>query len=379
MLSTILLTPDSIAAEAVGQLLAEPGVFEIIKESPMASVHEIVRLCRTHDPYLVLIDCSDPEQACYIANQIRHYEGLRAAVVGFSPSWTPAEKRQFDAAGISHMLRSPFSWADLELAAYEAIHERRPVDASKVLAFLPAKAGGGASTVALQTAAAFANELGKKVVLIDSDRRSGIISLLLDLEKRASLARALERAGELTPIEWRKQVVTTMGIDLLLADPSAKTSLSSWGDYYQLLSFVVTQYDAVIVDLPELVNPATAEVVRSAGYVFVVCTPEVPSLKLARHRCAELAAWGAPDRNVHILMNRWVAGGLTLDAIAKLIGREVFTTIPNDYASIQRAILSSSLAGPNSAFAKGCLRLARKAAGLEPASSDWFRLPFRRK
>jgi pilus assembly protein CpaE len=277
------------------------------------------------------------------------------------------------------MLHSPFSWGELEPAAYDAIHHRRPLDASKILAFLPAKAGGGASTVALHTAAALANELGKKVVLIDSDRRSGIISLLLDLEKRTSLARALERAGELTPIEWRQHVASAIGIDLLLADPAAQTPLSSWGDYYQLLSFLVKQYDFVVVDLPELVNPATVEVVRSAGHVFVVCTPEVPSLKLARHRCAELAAWGAPDANTHILMNRWVTGGLTLDAIGKLIGREVFTTIPNDYASIQRAILSSSLAPSNSAFAKGCLRLARKAAGLEPASSEWFRLPFMRK
>jgi pilus assembly protein CpaE len=378
MLGTVLLTSNRAAAEAIGILLEETKVYALVfQAATLSSAAEIVRACRTHDPHLVLVDCGEPEQACFIARQIRHVEGLRAAIVGFLPQWTPADQRSFELAGISHLLKEPFGWEELDPAACAAIHQRHAVDARKLLAFLPAKAGGGSSTAALHTAGALANELDKKVVVVEADLRSGVLGVLLDLSRRSGLLQVLERVGELTAVEWERFVTRAEGLDLLLVDPSRRTLLPTWGDYYQLLCFLETQYDYMLVDLPEVINPATVEIVRSAGHVFVVSTPELPSIKLARQRCEELENGGVSPDQVHVLVNRWATGGLTLDRVQQLIGREVYATLPNDYSSIQSGIAKSKLASPASAFAKGCLRLARKAAGM-PRDTEWFRLPFLR-
>ena len=47
---------------------------------------------------------------------------------------------------------------------------------------------------------------------------------------------------------------------------------------------LISQREALLIDLPEVVNEAIAELVRSARSVFIVCTPEMASLKMARFR-----------------------------------------------------------------------------------------------
>lgn len=111
---------------------------------------------------------------------------------------------------------------------------------------------------------------------------------------------------------------------------------------------------------------------------LVVCTPEIRSLRLAEQRCKELASCGIPDENVHILLNRATRDGMNMDAIRRLVGRDVFATISNDYAAVHESILASRLVAADSPFAKGCLQLARLASGLEPAEPAASRFAFLR-
>ena len=171
----------------------------------------------------------------------------------------------------------------------------------------------------------------------------------------------------------------SLGMELLLADPTTtRNVVPTWADHYLLLKFLDSQYDQVVIDLPELVNPATAEVVRSAGSVFVVCTPEIPSLRLADQRCRELSTCGIPDENVHILLNRVTRDTMKIEAVERLVGRPVFATTSNDYAAVHKAILASRLVASDSPFTKGCQLLARQAAGLEPAEQPSSRFSFLR-
>ena len=175
----------------------------------------------------------------------------------------------------------PFSPGDIDAAAYQAMHRRYPVTHQNILAFVPAKAGSGCSTVTLHVAAAIAAE-DKKVLLVECDQRSGPLSIMLNLERHKGLPEALEHHGELSPMEWRQVTAEFQGMDLLLANPTRRGRLPSWADYYQLLLFTQKQYEYIVVDLPEVINQATAEFVRNARAVFIVCQPEMASVKLAR-------------------------------------------------------------------------------------------------
>jgi MinD-like ATPase involved in chromosome partitioning or flagellar assembly len=363
MLNLVLLTLNTMAADAIEQLTQELGVFKLVlKAPPIPSEADIIRALRAYDADVVLLDMGSLASLPHLVSLVQR-SGSGAVMIGFKPAWEPGEQAAFEAAGIAGFLNEPFSPSDLETAAYDVLHRQHAVTNRDILAFLPAKAGGGCSTVA---SAAVAN-LNKKVLLVESDRRSGVFSIMLNLKNRYTLSDALQNVGALTPVEWNHYYVNALGMHMLLTDPARRGPLPSWAGYYKLLRFLQGQYDFLFFDLPEVVNEATAEVVKSARAIFIVCTPEVPSLKMASQRYAELEACEVPAGGIHMIVNRWERGRLSIQDVEKILGRPVFGTLPNDYASVRDSILEARLVSPDSGFAAGCRTLARKLSGLPEA------------
>src|SRR5206468_5009476 len=120
------------------------------------------------DPEVILLDigewndrdrtAGDINDVVSLAEHIQASD-LRGIVIGFRKTWNRMQQAEFKAAGIVDLLPLPFTSLDLEKTAYEALHRDRPVSNPNILAFLPAKAGGGCSVVTLNTAAAVANQL----------------------------------------------------------------------------------------------------------------------------------------------------------------------------------------------------------------------------
>ncbi len=368
MLGLAVLTPNASAAHAIEVLVEESGGFHIVFKGSPLPAHNVVRTLYTHRPEITLLDINDWDSVSRLALELK--DGVGTAVVGFRSDWNRDEQLAFEQAGIRDLVREPFNFAEMEAALFEALHRDRPVANHNILAFLPAKAGGGCSTVALNTAAALVSDLKKKVLLIESDRRSGVLSILLNLEDRVGLREALENAATMTAVQWQQTRAEIAGVHLLLANPGRRGPVPSWGDYYQLLYAMQKDYDYIVVDMPEVVNDATAEIVRTARGVFIVCEPELPSLKLAKHRCVELEACGMSRDNIHVVVNRWERNRVKIEDVEAATGRPVFATIPNDYSHVKNAVLQSRLVHPNSAFAKGCEALARKVGGLPVTAGE---------
>ncbi len=364
MLTVALVTSNAIAAEAIAQMLDETRLFRLVyrnRSHPDAS--EVVRAIRATDVEVLLIDIGEWAAVSGILTELQRY-AVRVLPVGFRPDWTMGQLAAFSAAGIQDLLTDPFSPQDLVWTVYEGLHRDHPVTNQNILAFMPAKAGSGCSTVALHTAAAMANEFGRSTLLLEGDRRSGVFSILLDLQAKHGMAGALQAAGEMTELGWRQYCESAFGLDMVLADPAHRGHLPTWAEYYQLLRFVQDRYDFVVADLPEVVNEATAEIVRNARGVMIVCTPELPSLKMALYRCMELEDCEVPQSRIHVILNRYERGGLTEKDAEKVLERPVFAALPNDYARIRSAVMGSRLVVDEAPFARGCKALAERLGGL---------------
>ena len=370
MLSVALLTPSRRVATDVGLLAKDSTLFKVIYHgTPIPAIHEVMRELRIRDLDVILLDVSDWDAVASMVVHIKQ-STIPAVMVGFRPEWNRLEQLTFEEAGIRELLNEPFTHAQLETKLYEALHRERPILNQKLVAFLPAKAGGGCSTVALHTAAAVARQFDQKVLLIESDRRSGVLSIMLNQNNRTGLSDVLQMAAALTPGEWIQHCVHVFGMDLLLSNPARPGPLPSWADYYQLLRFVQSRYGFLAVDLPELVNSATTEVVRAARSVCIVCTPEIPSLLMATQRRAEIAACEYPKENIHIVLNRWERGGLSIPDAEKVLGQPILASIPNDYKGLKKALSGSRLISSDSAFGESCAKLGRQLTGL-PAAEPW--------
>jgi len=378
MLSLALFTSNPDTGYIVEQIAQEAGQFDlVIKGEPVPPSGELFQSLNRLDPEVILLDLADWHNPELVSNDRLDMAGiaryiqasdLRAVVIGFRRSWSRLEQADFEASGVLELLHEPFSALDLEKAAYNALHRTHPVTNQNILAFLPAKAGSGCSVATLNTAAALANKLQQKVLLLEADRRSGAFAIMLNLERQRGLPQALKNASSMSDLKWPEHYAEVHRMHVLLAEPGQRGMLAGWSDYYQLLRFVQEKYDFIFADLPEVVNEASAELVRCARGVFVICTPEVPSLHMALLRIAELKEFGVAKDRVHVLLNRQERGGLSRQDIENVLGRPLFATLPNDYSHVRDAIVQSRLVAPGSAFGEGCQELALKVSGLAAPS-----------
>ncbi len=230
MLGLAVLTQNANTAHTVEVLVEQSGGSNVVfKGSPIPCPRSGPEPLYTYRPEITLLDISDWGAVSRLAHELKD---IGTAVVGFGSDWTREQQLAFEHAGIRDLLREPFTFGEMEAAAFEALHRDRPVANQNILAFLPAKAGGGCSTVALNTAAALVTDLEKKVLLLESDRRSGVLSILLNMEDRIGLREALEDAAHLTAVQWQQTRAEIAGLHLLLANPGRRGPLPAWGDYY---------------------------------------------------------------------------------------------------------------------------------------------------
>jgi pilus assembly protein CpaE len=378
MLSLALYTANPDSEFCIEQLVQESSQFNLVlKSTPNAPAADLLPPVKRSDPDVILLDLTewagtdpagnDPGGAAALAHLLQASD-LRAIVIGFLASWNAFQQAKFRDAGIVDLLPLPFSSLQLEKAVYDALHRDHPVNNQNILAFLPAKAGGGCSVIAINTAAALANQLHKRVLLLEADGRSGPLAIMLNLERHRGLPQALSSAASMTALSWQQQYVEVSGVHVLLADPGRREQLPGWADYYQLLHFAQTRYEFIFADLPEVINQASAEIVRCARGVFLVCTPEVPSLRMAIQRLAELEEYGVTADRVHIILNRQERRGLPVQELEAVLGRSIFAALPNDYSHIRNAIVESRLVESDSPFGEGCQALARKLSGLQESS-----------
>ncbi|MCD6300355.1 MAG: hypothetical protein J7L78_04235, partial [Dehalococcoidales bacterium] len=205
--------------------------------------------------------------------------------------------------------------------------------------------------------------LKEKVLLIDADLHSGVLCVLAKCSPESYLQDVLDDPTVLNHSQWTGYVTNCHGIDLLPADRSRPAMRAEWNTYYQLLRHTKSEYDRVLVDLPEVVNDATAEVVSRAAHVFIVCTPELLSLELARQRSEELRGHGVDEKRVWVLLNRSPKSGIPPGEVEEIVGHPVFAALPNDYQGLKRAVLEGELMPADTELGKAYVALARKLAG----------------
>jgi Flp pilus assembly CpaE family ATPase len=208
-----------------------------------------------------------------------------------------------------------------------------------------------------------ASSLQKKVFVLEADMHSGVMSTLLDVKPKLPLIDALQNSDALDYSLWMKYVVPAHSVDFLLADRVKKAPLPSWMHYHQLLRFASGRYDTMIVDLPEVVNEATDELVHAAQWTFVVCTPELASLTLAGQRLEELKAHGAVPGRLRVVLNRWHKNDMKPEEVATLLGHPVSMVIRNDYRAISKAFTSGKPVSPDTELGRSFVEFGRKLTG----------------
>jgi Flp pilus assembly CpaE family ATPase len=131
-----------------------------------------------------------------------------------------------------------------------------------------------------------------------------------------------------------------------------------------LLEFARRNYNVICVDLSGILEKFSIEILHEATEIFLVCTPEIPSLHLAREKLRFLRSLDLGAR-VKILLNRAQRSGslISISEVEKLLQLPVYRSFPNDYIGVHKALTSGKHVNPASELGKGFRLLAEAIRG----------------
>jgi len=357
MLTAVLYTLDATLGDALREVLS--GCRQVRADRIVSrGIHnyEAVRLTNSLDPDVILVDFGEWEWAAELGAVLARH-APRSVLVGLLRA---GQARPDQEPEVNGWIRTPCTSESVDRACAEAVLGVQKREDRAFFTFLPAKAGSGATTVALHVADALANQMDHRTLLIDGDLRSGVVGLLLNLPQRSSLRDALAAAADLQPLQWNQHISTLEKLDILASRPEQDGPLPTWPDYYKLLQFSAPRYGAVVADLPELVNDATQELLRLSRQVLVVSTAELPALKLAARRVEEVMRRGVGAESVSLVLNRWQSRDMAIDEVEKVVPCAVKAVIPNDYRAVQKAISIGGFVHPETGLGRAYAEFAAR-------------------
>jgi pilus assembly protein CpaE len=237
-----------------------------------------------------------------------------------------------------------------------------PPTKGRMISFLPAGGGSGASTVSTHVAAAIARLTSTRALLLDWDLHCGTTAFRLRLKPEFTLGDALERASALDEF-WKKLVCPWKGIDLLPPAPPVGLTAEDFGRLPAVLASARRNYEWIVCDMPAAVFSGFEPALLESDAVYLVCTPDIVSLHLARRRFEELCRLGISQETVQLVVNREVSNTYRPEEIRKLVGIPVARTLPNDYRSVNSAWVEGRLVPEGSDLGRPLQKFAQDLVG----------------
>ncbi len=239
----------------------------------------------------------------------------------------------------------------------------QPARNGTLLAFLPARGGCGATTIAVHTAAAMQQATGS-VLLADFDFHNSIIAFWMKISPKHGFQEALERAHWLDASQWRGLISRLGPLEVLTAPQIAFPMAFSVDETSAVLEFACKNYQFVLVDLPDAIYSSCWEVLEQASQIFLVSTPEMASLYLARRKVAQLVEHGLPREKVRILLSRCTPLDVQPAEVEKFLSLPVAGNFGNHYRAVATAFTDGAFVSQTSKLGSQLARFAGSLAGL---------------
>lgn len=376
MLRGAIICPDrELGDRLIGALLDSHLIGIVRRMEAYPSAVDLARFMRAAAPEVIFVSIEGRQASLEIAKRIDDLApGVQ--VVAVNRTCDPPTLLETMRVGIREFLSPPFEQPAvveaLERVA-DLVRQSPPAfeTTDSVFAFLPAKAGSGATTIAVNASLALAKMPDTQVLLADLDLNSGLVGFMLTLHNTPySIVDAAENALELDENLWSKLVSSKDGLNVLPAGRLAPGFRIEGAQIRNILAYARRHYSTICVDLSGMMERYSMEVLHEAKGVFLVTTSELPSLHLAREKLNFLRSQELHGR-VHIILNRaQKREQISIEEIEKLFGMPVHMTIPNDYAGVHRALTDGKQVNDGSALGKRIRELAESMTGRKAAAVE---------
>ncbi|MBI4212888.1 MAG: AAA family ATPase [Chloroflexi bacterium] len=347
-------------------------------------------LARDGQPDVILLNLEEP-----LLRALKTLEAMvtnfpEVPVIAISSLASREHMRKAMLAGARDFLPKPLNRADLREALETVVRseEKRQLfrqsrvtatpDHGSIVAVFGPKGGVGKSTLAVNLATAMAMA-HQRVALIDLDVDQGADAMMLNLTPHKGLIDLPAGLSQSDP-ELLKSYMTEHPSGLhLLAAPTQLISPRDGGlpDLQKLLETMSSTYEYVVVDTPSSVNEHVRVVLRSATYVLVVTSLEIPSISVVKRHLDTMRGWEFARDKIKVVMNvPNCSNSVKKGDIEEFLDVPVFWSIPNDPKVGEANQHGTPLVetSPRSKAAEAITALHYTLTGLKPESHGAARL-----
>lgn len=346
-IKVVILASDQ-AERAVMQMLVDGTGIARTEHAfsgyPAAATDPTLRRIHDLNPTVVIVDVpQDNTISALRAIELIHGEAPKSVIFAIGEMAHPQTIITAMRAGAREFLERPATTNTLLEAFVRLASAQRKAKGEfqrgRVYAFLNAKGGNGATTLAVNTALALQAAQGG-VALVDL-APMGHAHLHLSMVAQFSVSDAMQnlhRMDESLLVGYMARHKN--GLDLLagVSDPGAAHPAVG-ADFARLFDLLVGHYRHVVVDLSTRLDGATRTMCDLADAVLLVAQADVPSLWSATRVRDFLANGGSNRDRIRLVLNRYrKMPGFGEGEVEGTTGLKLFRTVPNQYPLISSAI-----------------------------------------
>ena len=295
------------------------------------------------DALVLEIDASRPDEITLVESLVERIGAEINVFVTYSSGAIDIMRRLMR-AGVKDIFQQPFISQDVVQDLTVALTDKRmrlkaaQGNRGTVTAFINAKGGCGATTLAVNTAHTLAEEYDASVALIDLDVQFGSCALMLDIKPQSTIYDALLQPERIDSV-FLQALMTKhkSGVDVLCspADVSPLDRISG-ESISRLLGAAVENYDFVIIDVPRVITPWTLAALRYAEPVMLVAQNSLTTIRDAKVLLDKFSHEGMSMDNIELVNNRAMAksGSITIDKFKETLQKAKMHRIRNDYKTV---------------------------------------------
>lgn len=289
------------------------------------------------DQLLLLLAVERPDSSVIVVSDNLPAHMVRALMKFRSSDILPATASVADISDSAERLR------------FSAPPPETPANSSGVSAcwaFRGAVGGAGVSTLAIESAFAFARVTGPgKVCLVDLNLADGMTSSFLEAVPKldlAALAAAPDRLDQRLLAAWCWQHERGVSIIASARNPDADT-LASESAILRLLDVACSSFPVVILDMPRHRMPWTQPVLSAVDEAIIVSELTVPSLHAAADMCRDIDVLRGDRSKSRLVLNRMFQKKrfrteFAIDKAEEAIERKIEATITSDWDAARTAV-----------------------------------------
>lgn len=333
----------------------------------------VAQIRQAAESCVVFLDFSDPLRAEAVAGELdRTFPG--AATIALRPSAQSKDLLHLMQLGVREVIALPCTAGEVVRSFHRVMNKlSAPAAADQgehLYAFFPAKPGSGATTLAAHGAAAAARLSDMRTLLLDYDFRLGITSFLFKLSGDHSVVDAINHRESLGSDVWDRMVCRRGMLDILGSAPAEFGSRDPETGAVELADLARRAYAAICVDLPGEMRDYEIETMNRASECFMVTTPEITALHMAKRKAATLHSLGLQTK-VSVILNRVQGrGSVSIKEVEAILQLPVVISAPQAEKEIAEAVQAGRALEGRSALVTQIENIARRMSPGVPANRE---------